>query len=375
MAKLEGETYEERIFELINALSNNGSFFGTIKWAFGENYFKVIRLLKMELQTDGKYDPKAILKNKYKLNLLIAFSYPVDTKIIKNIYKLIYVKRSDYPEVNFYEPEFTWQEDLPLETINELKVMQNQKKDIGLYLFWKKYSHEYILEEYAYYLPEGLNKIGNLMRFQSNDNRTSKHTIEINKFVETLRQNMAGKEVFLPKSLKNIIGDLFGETDIPGLYLNEGLEYFNIDYLPKANIKKIEISSTAKPLSLHFHYQNNGKLKEIHFRGFDRSSLYNNISQLGFFLNKFIKVTTLGTCDSEGKCKRLYELTTNKLIFDFYNKDYPIGIVLQKDECKREYSSKLSDQYLLIEKINDRIVERVERYQGKKRRKGKMPII
>ena len=206
------------IFQLINNLSNNDNSIALIKKMFNDNYLRVIKLLKKELQTNGKYDALEILKDKYKLNLLIAFLKPtyiqildvrssiLNVNIIKNIYKLIYVKKSDYPEVNFYEPTFVWNEDLPLETINELKLMQNQTKDLGLYLFLKEYYHLFRRSEY--HLLEGLEKVGFLPIVYNKDEKTYQQRNEIKKFVEIIRQKMTNKRVYFPKTLKNVLGDL-----------------------------------------------------------------------------------------------------------------------------------------------------------------------
>ncbi len=366
--KLELETYEEIIYDLINAInSNKENGLSSIQMEFKNYTFTVLRLLKKELQTNGKYDALEILKDKYKLNLLLAFSYPIEVSVIKEIYKHIYVKKSDYPEVNFYERQFVWNYALPLETVNELKLMQNQKQDLGLYLFLKKYYHTYDYHSFTYYLPEGLNKICYLTnRYSDGTIEDPKQMYKILNYVDAIRKNARGKEVVLPKTLVSILGDVFGDTEIPKLKLNEGLAYFNFNYLPGANIKKIEIPSTVKPI-VGYHLPNNEKLKEIHFLDFDKSCFYNNVNNLWVLLRPYIKIINYNN-----NYKNIYELTIDELVFSFSDsKRYPSSIILSKENCRVESYSYSIDKMELIEKINDYVVEKVERYQGQKRKKRK----
>ncbi len=372
MSQLELETYEESVFELINAINTSSHQFLTLTWTFGEDSFILIRLLKKELQTDRKYEPKEILKNKYKLNLLIAFSYPypLNVKTIKEIYKKIYVKKSDYPEVNFYEPEFTWNEDLPLETINELKLMQKQTQDLGLYLFLKQPYHDFN-QENIYYLPKGLNEVGNLISIYGYAGKKSKEMSEIRKFVEILRENMERKDVVFPNSLKAVFGDLLGDAAILNLQLNDGLEYFKFDFMPEANIRSIEIPSSVKFLCSYYQHQNSNKLRKMEFRDFDKSCFYNNLKNLTDIFSPYVKVTSLEKI-GEGdniKWRRLYELTIDNIIINFSNIDYPGFIIISNDECKVEHTSFSIDSNCLIAKINDLIMEQIAKYRGIEKRK------
>ncbi len=367
--KLELEVYEELIFDFINKLSNNNLTIFRIKTVFKEDYSKVIKLVKEELKTNGKYDPLEILKDKYKLNLLMAFSYPLyaqlldgpygmlNTAVLGNIYKSIYVKKCDYPELNFYEKEFEWDDNLPLETINELKLAQNQKKNLSLYLFLKKHYYTEGHRKYTYTLPEGLNKICILTDTYSNDVReNSEKKNKILKYVDVIRKNAAGKIVILPKSLISVTGDLFGDTYIPVLRLNEGLEYFNFNYLPSANIKKIEISSTVKPLVHDYHKPNNENLQEMYFYNFDKSCFYNNIDNLWLLLSPYIKITSKGYL-VDGTLTFIHELTIAKLVFNFSDPSlYPNPIKLEN--FRMVYGNYNQDKIKLIERINNLMIEK-----------------
>ena len=358
-SKLELETYEEKIFELINDLNNGKTM---ANQTFTDKSFKIINLLKNELQVDGKYDALNILKDKYKLNLLIAFSslelIPANMHIIMNIYKLIYVKKADYPEINFYEPDFRWDEYLPLETINELKIIQKQTKDLDLYLFLKKHFEN----NEVYSLPEGLNKIGNLMGIYGNGSRTPKEMNELNKFIDAFRQNMTGKIVVFPKSLKYVLGDLIGDTEIKELQLNDGLEYFNFNFTPTANVGKIEIPATVMPYNYGYHMQLNSNLKEIVFIDFEKSCFYNNIENLKTVLGPHLKIKRYGLY-----YKLTYELNVDRIIIiDNSNPNYPKQIILTKEECNKiplSYFSKDPEKYQLIKHINDLIMEKISKHQ------------
>ena len=368
--KIEIETYEEIIYALINDINNNKeNGLSSIQMEFKNYTFMVLRLLKKELQTKGKYEAIEILKNKYKLNLLLAFSYPIEISIIKKIYKKIYVKKSDYPEVNFYEPEFCWNEDLPLETINELKLVQNQKKDIGLYLFLKNYYHT----NGNYYLPNGLEKVNHLMGIYDGGRISPKQMKEILKFVETIRQKMNGKFVIFPKSLKEVWGDLIGNTVIKKLILNEGLEYFNFNFSPTANVFKMVIPATVKPSMFSYHEQNESKLETISFLDYEKSCFYKNTEYLRSILGPYIKITTCEIDDDgEVEYQRICELTIDNIIISFGNSKFPYQIRLCKEECRislSEYSTIVEGKYELIKYINYLIIGKITEYEEESKNK------
>ena len=379
-SKLELEVYEELIFDFINKLSNNDRTILRIKTEFKKDYSTVIKLVKEELKTNGKYGALEILKDKYKLNLLLVFSLPkyvqildtphgmFNTAMLGNIYKSIYVKKCDYPELNFYENEFEWEDNLPLETINELKLAQNQKKDLSLYLFLKKHYYTDGYRKYTYTLPEGLNKDCSLTSMPTNSlHENSEKTNKNLKYVDVIRKNAAGKIVILPKSLISVTGDLFGDTDIPVLHLNEGLEYFNFNYLPGANIKKIEISSTVKPLIHDYHKPNNENLQEMYFYNFDKSCFYNNIDNLWLLLSPYIKITSKGyLVDETFTC--IHELTIAKLVFNFSDPSlYPNPIKLE--DFRMVYGNYNQDKIKLIERINNLMIEKIAEYRDIEKRK------
>ena len=375
-SKLELETYEELIFGFINDLSNNDRAIFRIKTVFKKDYSTVIKLVKEELKTNGKYDSLEILKDKYKLNLLLAFSHPkyvqlldtpigmLNTAVLGNIYKSIYVKKCDYPDLNFYEKEFEWNDNLPLETINELKLAQNQKKDLGLYLFLKKHYYTDGHRKYTYTLPEGLNKDCSLISMPANSLHENSEKM---KYVDVIRKNAAGKIVILPKSLISVTGDLFGDTYIPVLRLNEDLEYFNFNYLPSANIKKIEISSTVKPLIYDYHKPNNENLQEMYFYNFDKSCFYNNIDNLWLLLSPYIKITSKGYL-VDGTLTFIHELTIAKLVFNFSDSSlYPNPIKLEN--FRMVYGNYNQDKIKLIERINNLIMAKIAEYRDIEKRK------
>ena len=296
---------------------------------------------------------------------MLVFADFINTQALREIYRNIYVSKNNYPEINFYEPELGWNDYLPLETINELKLIQNQKKDIGLYLFLKKYSYEYYSKNLEYYLPEGLNKVGILI----NGSKTPQEMKELIKFVDIIRQNMEGKIVIFPKSLKYVWGDLIGDIKLKKLQLNEGLEYFNFNFSSNANIGEIEIPSSVIPFD-GFHKQDCSKLNTIHFYGFDNSCFFDNIENLKKLLEPYIKITERENVHSVKK-EYLYELTIDRIIIDFSNINFPGWITLGKEECrifKYEYFTE-KNIYELVAHINDLIMEKIAKYRGIKRRK------
>ena len=354
-SSLELGVYEKLIFGFINDLSKNDKIIFQIKTIFIKDYLTVIKLVKEELKTNEKYDSLEILKDKYKLNLLMAFSHPINMDIIKKIYKKIYVKRCNYPEVNFYEPVFGWNEELPLETINELKLMQNQKQDLDLYLILKEYYYSFY-EYYVFYnLLEGLEKVTFLPNSCANVEKLPQQIKEITNFIKIIRQKMAGRIVVFPKSLKYVFGDLIGDTEILELRLNEKLEYIN--FSPNANIEEIK-----RPVKALFNRYRKQNISTIHFYNFDKSHFYNNIENLKNLLDSYINVSL------HLDHRKLYELTIDRIIFDFSNINQ---IILKRNEWvffQNEYPTETAI-YKYIEHLNDLIMHKIAENRGIEKRK------
>ena len=351
--KLELETYEELIYEKIEAIRNYTDSFYGIQKEFGKDALKLLRLLKQELQVDGKYNALEILKNKFKLNLLMAFSKPIQSLILGNIYKKIYVKKCDYPEVNFYEPEFTWNDYLPLETINELKLIQNQKKDLGLYLFLKKYSYEYQSETFRYTLPEGLKIINNI------DNMSD----DVRNFINILQKNMEGKDVIIPSTLKRLEGNIFESTPIRTLILNDELERCWFDFLPSSSIQCITIP-TKESLFTGYNliaFWSCKCLRTVEFKNFDQWKFYNDIEGLKRLLESFITIDHLvedtnvyDRIEKRYEKIRTYKLIIDKIIFTFSEGEI---VEINKKNWKVRYMSTYYDILAFAEKINKELTD------------------
>ncbi len=366
--ELEINTYKEMIYEIIKKI-NSLDYLIDIQITFNIDNITTInllRIIKKELQTNGKYDPIKILMDKYKLNILLAFADSINTKALKEIYRNIYVLKSSYPEVNFYEPEFSWDDYLPLETINELKLIQNQKKDIGLYLFLKKYSNEYRSEVYRYTLPEGLRIIDNI------DNMPN----DVRNFINALQKNMKGKDVIMPSTLKKLKGNIFESTPIQTLILNDELEYCDFDFLPSSSIQGITIPTKESLLEFHnyfpfFHCKN---LKSIEFKNFDQWEFYNNIEKLIMLLEPFITVDHLeedtneyDSIEKRYKKIRTYELAIDKIFFTFSEGE--IVVIKRKDwHWQVQYMSTYYDISAFVKNINKELTDGVNLNNNQKRK-------
>ena len=348
--ELEINTYKEIIYEIIkklNSLDNLANIQRTFR-IDNITTINLLRLIKKELQTNGNYDALNILMDKYKLNILLAFADYNDPKALIDIYRNIYVLKSNYPEVDFYEPEFSWNDYLPLETINELKLIQNQKKDIGLYLFLKKYSYEYQSQTISYTLPEGLKVIDNLDNMPNN----------VRNFINVLHKNMEGKDVIMPSTLKKLKCYIFDSVSIQTLILNDELEYCDFKFLASSSIRDIVIPTKANLFEFSNYLSRfccNG-LRSIEFKNFDQWEFYNNIEKLIELLASVITVDYLmedtneyDSIEKHYKKIRTYILTIDKIYFTFSEGE---TVEIKKKDWEVRYMSTHYDVSAFVKKIN-----------------------
>ena len=353
-------TYKEIIYEIIKNLNSLDNL-GNLARRFNIDSITAInllRLIKKELQTNGKYEPKEILMDKYKLNILLAFVDPINTKVLKELYRNIYVLKSSYPEVNFYEPIFNWNDYLPLETINELKLIQNQKKDLGLYLFLKKYNYDYLSEAVRYTLPEGLKIINNIFIHDISD--------DVRYFINVLQKNMEGKDVIMPSTLKKLKGNIFESTPIKTLILNDELEYYDLSFLPSSSIRGITIPTKESSLVISNFYSYWGCkcLRTVEFKNFDQSDFYNNLYGLRWLLDPFINATYLNPFVVTRDKPRLYELNLDAILFTFSTGE---TIIIKRKDWQVKYTSVAIDKSVLVKKINKKLTYGVNLNNKQKR--------
>ncbi len=358
--ELEINTFKEIIYEIIKKLSSLDNL-GNIERKFNIDSIiaiNLLRLIKKELQTNGKYEPKEILIDKYKLNILLAFTDSINTRALKEIYRNIYVLKSSYPEVNFYEPIFNWNDYLPLETINELKLIQNQKKDLGLYLFLKKYNHDYLSEAVRYTLPEGLKIINNIFIHNISD--------DVRNFINVLQKNMEGKDVIMPSTLKRLKGNIFESTSIKTLILNDELEYCDLDFLPSSHIRGITIPIKNSWLVIYnlLSFWGCKDLKTVEFKNFDQSDFYNNPNALLWLLDPFINATYLDPFVVASAKTRLYELNLDAILFTFSTGE---TIIIKRKDLQVKYTSVAIDKSVLVKKINKKLTYGVNLNNKQKR--------
>lgn len=118
-----------------------------------------------------------------------------------------------------------------------------------------------------YSLPEGLTEILFLGNLGSKQRKTS------NDIVKLIREEAKNKCIYMPKSLKRFMGDLFG-SELKSITLNEGLKNLGDEALNKSNITSINIPSTLENFGYYtFNWQN---LKSISFQNCSNSYLLNN---------------------------------------------------------------------------------------------------
>ena len=193
---------------------------------------------------------------------------------------------------------FIFDDNIPLSTILEIvygdvspnyyrclkELYSIHKKMFGNYFFmqddiFKKIPNEFSFND-VYFLPEGINEI-----FLSLEHR------KFDYYAKRVIEESKGKIIIMPKSLKEIYGELFESKNIKGIILNDGLEKIRYAYL-KPSSKVIDIPSSLKLCNEEWIYnvRNNGletdiiSIDTLRFKDYKNSKLLNNSEKLYEFL-------------------------------------------------------------------------------------------
>ncbi len=190
---------------------------------------------------------------------------------------------------------FTWESEIPLESIFEVSSIENSLSKLYQKLFIpirEKYDYPNV-----YRMPEGIVSI----------NCTKSKTSDL---LEKIRSLSEGKVVYTPSTLKRINGDIFGVHQFKLLKLNEGLEklfnfpteYYNgmstmyvpstLEKVSELKWKPSKINETSLETFYYYSYPVTmfaySKVKNLVFENFnfDRPSLASK-----FILGLFFHVT------------------------------------------------------------------------------------
>lgn len=203
---VELEKYKDIIFKKISDILTGEN--KVLKDLLGEEYKEYVKMIVNVLKDgENEYDWYKILTNKFLLSFLLSLE---SEKGILEFFRFTKDKKSNYDKYGFDDEIFTWEEEIPFESIFE----RLGKYDSDMYkLYCKMFlpiRKKYDLPT-VYYIPEGIIDI---------DCKNKKTTL----FLEKIRVLSEGKIVFMPLTLKHINGDIFGRRQFQSIYFNEGLE-------------------------------------------------------------------------------------------------------------------------------------------------------
>ncbi len=224
---VELEQYKEIIFEKIsNILTGKNQ---VLNHLLGSEYGVYVKLIVNVLKDGEKeYDWYKILNSKFLLSFLISLE---SKKGILEFFRFTKDKKDKYDSI-LDDGVFTWESEIPLESICELIKLDNGLSKLYEKLFVpirEKYDYPYV-----YHIPEGIISI----------DCTKSKTSDL---LEKIRSLSDGKVVYTPSTLKRIDGDIFGGHQFDLLKLNEGLErLFNFPARDYEGMSTMYVPSTLE---------------------------------------------------------------------------------------------------------------------------------
>ncbi len=267
MAKIV-EAVDGRSIEIRKILQENN-------FSFALNSY-VISLIQKILKNNEKFDPKEILANKQLLTFLLALN---KENGIEEFFKRFKVARANFPDLNFYERIFTWDDELPYETIFRIKGASKKNiKGTGWSLYELYNLTHYISASDTYKFPEGLQKIylDPKMEF----------TVEENNILNEIRDKCQDKNIVFPLTLREMVGCIFQYVSVKDIKLNNGLEILGPYSLLNTAYKDLIIPPSVRYISPEAY----GVLDSIEFTDYYNSYLLNNEEELKqFFRAYFLK--------------------------------------------------------------------------------------
>lgn len=196
---------------------------------------EIVKVIKDIVKSDEEFSFYDILNSQLLLAILLSFDNVYGLQRLQNLK----VSKSEFPDVNFYDDLFKWEDKLPLDTIfrviranRNITPVDDWKEPhplYSLYLLSPKYE-----DKYEYRMPEGLTEI-NIPTTTENDK---------NSILLYLRSLANKKRVVMPSTLTKISGNLFEKCSIGSITLNEGLKVLGEYSLLIPDLKEVIFPST-----------------------------------------------------------------------------------------------------------------------------------
>lgn len=252
---MELECYQEIIFGKIEDILTNKN--EHIKSSFPKNQTVVIKAI-VEVLKDGQneYSFWNILNNKKLLCLILAFDKPNG---LEEYFSSIKDFKWYYPNINFYDSVFFFNEHLPLATIFSMIYYNKQTDKNPLYEIYRQQKDQN--GSYKFTIPEGVLYVDIQYCLDASDRN----------LIKTIRSNAQNSSIKTPKSLSEINGSLFKDITCESIELNEGLTKISSDAFININANSLSIPSTLSTIDYRAFYIQ--YINKIYIKDFSKMQL------------------------------------------------------------------------------------------------------
>ncbi len=280
--KNEYDFYKKIIMNKINSVVMGKNH--NIEKIFKQDTKEAIRLIKIVLRDDeNKFNPLDILFDRYKLAILLSLDTEDGLRCFYEKYtiKTLLNKSVLSPAIDFCD-------EVPLKTIYKMRIAHDYYQyfprmhdDELFYLYKLLEKHTPVDDEY--YFPEGITTIGT--------------AINTDYFRKTFAYNVINYEatnriVIMPSTLKVIRSNIFLDTKIKGIVLNDGLKELWNGAINLPGIRTITLPASLNyTTNLYIHQS----LEAISFKDYKHSGILHNYEELFKLINDIYHVHFFGS--------------------------------------------------------------------------------
>ena len=281
---------------------------------------KVIRIVSTILKNGKSYfDADEILSDKLLLGLLTSFDYYNGLKKFMENFK---INKDYFKNIDYHETIFTWDKQLSLKTIFEIRELNGDKKNVddfySLYNLMNKYCSK--KDSPIYMLPDGLLSIQAINPFAYKSKILQESD---DHFLQAIKLRQNDKTIYFPNSLRVVFGRVFS-TQIKDVYLGD-----NIRTLDRTGIFK-NIINVYIPAQLRYLYDEGPfeNTKTLTFLNYKNSAILNNKKALMDIIRLLFEYPK--TLDPQiVRMDSFQEFKTGLKIIKFQDENYNIKI-----DCK-----------------------------------------
>jgi len=216
------ECYQNIIVDKINRLvSGKETYVNLLADKYKIEVSEIVGVLISVFKIDDEFSYLKILNNRVLLSLLLSLNYFEDW--LSEFFQNTYVKRDDYPEVDFFLELFDWDDNIPLASVCEMIYLKIRSSIMGspsqnqLYRLYDKYK-AFTYKEDEYKLSEGITSIHKVK--DKYDKKCE------NEMLDSIYFECKDKTIVMPSTLKSITGAFFAMFRSLDVVFNDEFEAF-----------------------------------------------------------------------------------------------------------------------------------------------------